>query len=478
MNTKLEALFEQWSGENPKIISKLPISGSDRSYFRLSGETKQAIGAINQDIKENRAFIEYSRFLKEKKMSVPEIYAVDIDMKHYLLQDLGNETLFDWLSSSRNGDEIPEPIVSFYKLALSELVKFQIEGKNIDFSVAYPRTKFDKQSMMWDLNYFKYYFLKLAQIHFDEQLLEDDFIHFTDFLLETDTDYFMYRDFQSRNIMVLDNKPYFIDYQGGRKGALQYDLVSLLFDAKADLPNIIRENLFDYYINELQKFINVDITKFRKYYFGYMLIRIMQAMGTYGFRGFYEKKDHFLRSIPFALKNLHYILENFELLAEFPDLKDVLLRIVDSKKLKEIQEDFRLCVNVSSFSYKRGIPTDYTGYGGGFVFDCRCLPNPGRDPDYKNKTGFDKEVCLYLENEPDVDIFVNNVYAMVKQAVNNYLERRFKSLSINFGCTGGQHRSVYLAERLGKYLGKFPVQIKIKHIELEFMNENNLLNIK
>ena len=474
----LELLFKQWSGEELKRIARLPISGSDRLYYRLTGNTKQAIGAINQDIKENRAFIEYSRFFKRKKLPVPEIYAVDDDMKHYLLQDLGSESLFHLLSSSRNEDEIPEQIILFYKLVVTELVKFQTIGKKIDFSVAYPRVKFDKQSMLWDLHYFKYYFLKLAHIPFDEQLLEDDFSRFADFLLETDTEYFMYRDFQSRNIMIINGKPFFIDYQGGRKGALQYDLASLLYDAKADLPVFIREKLYDYYIQELQKFVKIDVKKFTEYYYGYVLIRIMQAMGTYGFRGFYEKKEHFLKSIPYALKNLSYILENHELPIEIPVLKDILFKIADSEKLKDIQENSLLCVNISSFSYKRGIPTDNSEYGGGFVFDCRCLPNPGRNQDYKDKTGLDKEVSLYLENEPDVEIFVNNVYAFIKQSVNNYLERKFKSLSVNFGCTGGQHRSVFMAEKLAKYLRKFPVQVKVKHVELDFMKENNTLNIK
>ncbi|MDR2928728.1 MAG: phosphotransferase [Cytophagaceae bacterium] len=472
ITTRLIILFEQWADEKLITISQLPPSGSYRTYFRITGKTQSVLGAVNCDIKENRAFIEYSRFFRKKGLPVPEVYAVDESLKCYLLEDLGNTTLFDRLSILRTGSELPSQIVDFYHSVLPQLIRFQIEGRSLDFLAAYPRAKFDKQSMMWDLHYFKYYFLKLAQIPFDEQLLEDDFNRFTDFLLETDTDYFLYRDFQSRNIMVVDGKPAFIDYQGGRKGALQYDIASLLFDAKADLPNEIREELFNAYISELKKHIAVDESKFKEYYYGYVLIRIMQAMGAYGFRGFYEKKTHFLKSIPFALQNLRFVLNNASLPVELPALKGVLTAVINSGKLIQIASEPELCVTITSFSYKRGIPVDYSGHGGGFVFDCRSLPNPGKYAEYKTKTGKDAEVIAFLEKEQEVKSFLTNVFAIVEQSVNKYIKRSFKHLMVSFGCTGGQHRSVYSAEQLAAHLSKkFPVQIKLNHVELE-MAEN------
>src|SRR5690606_29839234 len=272
------------------------------------------------DVKENRAFIEFSQFFRSKNLRVPQVCAVDGDMDCYLLEDLGNTTLFDWLSTARREKEIPAPIIDFYKQSIEQLIQFQLKGQELDFSLCHPRSRFDKQSMMWDLHYFKYYFLKLAQISFDEQLLEDDFNRLADYLLQTDTSYFLYRDFQSRNIMVVNDQPAFIDYQGGRQGALQYDLASLLYDAKADLPQALREELLNHYILLLTQKINIDEMKFRELFQGYVLIRIMQAMGAYGFRGFYEKKEHFLKSIPFALENLKHLLPGPWLKDNFPTL--------------------------------------------------------------------------------------------------------------------------------------------------------------
>ncbi|MCA1744653.1 MAG: phosphotransferase, partial [Bacteroidales bacterium] len=236
---RLIALFEQWAGQKVEVLSELPASGSDRQYYRITGKTTSVMGAINRDVKENRAFIEFSQFFRSKNLNVPEIYAVDGDMDCYLLEDLGNTSLFDWLSTARREKEIPAPIIDFYKQSIKQLIEFQLCGQKLDFSLCHPRSQFDKQSMMWDLHYFKYYFLKLAKISFDEQLLENDFNRLADYLLQTDTSYFLYRDFQSRNIMVVNDQPAFIDYQGGRQGALQYDLASLLYDAKADLPQAL-----------------------------------------------------------------------------------------------------------------------------------------------------------------------------------------------------------------------------------------------
>ena len=333
----------------------------------------------------------------------------------------------------------------------------------------YPRPQFDKQSMMWDLNYFKYYFLKLARIHFDEQALEEDFQTFTDYLLQTDIDYFLYRDFQSRNIMLKDGKPYFIDYQGGRRGALHYDLASLLFDAKADMPDSVRKSLLGFYIITVSKYIKVEPEQFKRYFYGYVLIRIMQAMGSYGFRGFYEKKEHFLQSIPYALNNLASILSTVRFPIKIPALLDALENVIRSKRLQQISTEQKLLtVTINSFSYKRGIPIDVSGHGGGFVFDCRAIHNPGRYEQYRDLTGKDKKVIEFLDKEAEIRLFMKNVISIVDQSVEKYIKRKFTNLMVSFGCTGGQHRSVYCAEELARHLkNKYRIKLVLRHLELE-----------
>lgn len=462
----IQQLYKSWAGEAPTSISLLPPSGSYRSYYRITSENHNVLGAINNDVKENIAFIEFSRFFKAQGLKVPKILAVDDKQVCYLLEDFGHTTLYDLLTSERTGEEIPEQVAQFYKKSAEQLIEFQLKGRALDFTLCYPRNSFDRQSMMWDMHYFKYYFLKLATIPFDEQLLEDDFIKFSDSLLEAESDYFMYRDFQSRNIMIVDNEPAFIDYQGGRKGALQYDLASLLFDAKADLPTSFREELLCHYIHCLSQQINVDEALFRKHFYGFALIRTMQAMGAYGFRGFYEKKEHFLKSIPFAIENLKYILQQLPLQNEFPMLHQALVDVTKSQRLLDIADENRLTVTINSFSYKRGIPVDFSGHGGGFVFDCRSIHNPGRYPEHKEKTGKDAEVIAFFNQEPEMEEFLNNVYKMVDTSVEKYLSREFKHLMVNFGCTGGQHRSVFCAEKLSAHLSKkYPVKINLKHVE-------------
>jgi len=320
---------------------------------------------------------------------------------------------------------------------------------------------------MWDLNYFKYYFLKLAKVSFDEQALEDDYITFCDYLLKAEGSFFMMRDFQSRNILLRQGEPWFIDYQGGRRGPLQYDLASLLYDAKADIPQTVREELIEEYLDYLNKIISVNRTEFKQFFYGFVLIRMMQAMGAYGFRGFYEKKTHFLKSIPFALLNLNVVMKNINLPVQLPELYSVLSSLSESEVLKSLtSNDTELTVSITSFSYKKGIPADPSGNGGGFVFDCRALPNPGRMIEYQHLTGKDREVINYLETYPEVEDFLKAAFTLVDQSVSAYLERKFSHLSVMFGCTGGQHRSVYSAERMAEHLkSKFPVRVVLHHRE-------------
>ncbi|WP_423127536.1 RapZ C-terminal domain-containing protein [Gaoshiqia sp. Z1-71] len=464
-------LYEGHFQEEMTAFEVLPPSGSYREYCRIKSENHQAIGAYNEDIRENLAFLEFSAHFFSRGIAVPEIYTVNQAKTCYIQEDLGKLTLFDYLSRTRELEGFSEKIIHVYKRVLRELPKIQITaGKSINYDYCYPRAAFDKQSMMWDLNYFKYYFLKLAKIPFDEQALEDDFQNFSDYLLAAESDFFLYRDFQSRNIMLRDNKVAFIDYQGGRKGALQYDLASLLYDAKADIPQDVRNELLSFYLDELEKYQTLDREEFKAYFTGYVLIRIMQAMGAYGFRGFYEKKEHFLKSIPFALENLRYLLRNNNIPIGLPELFKVLEAVSQSAFLRKIgAQKAKLTVQVGSFSYKKGLPDDLSGNGGGFIFDCRAIHNPGRYDEFKQLTGKDPEVIAFLEKEPDMAGFLTHAFALADQSVNTYLSRGFTHLSINFGCTGGQHRSVYAAEKMSEHLkNNFPVNVVLSHREQDF----------
>ncbi len=470
IENEIRQLFETRFNEKVLQFSLLPPSGSYREYCRLVSGNRSVIGAYNADVRENEAFLSFTGHFFRSGLPVPEIFSVSIDRQKYLISDFGDTTLFDFLTSIRNREGFSEQIKTEYKKVLQYLPEIQVvAGKGIDYTKCYPREAFDKQSMMWDLNYFKYYFLKLARIPFDEQLLEDDFQKFTNYLLSADSDFFLYRDFQSRNVMLKEGGVHFIDYQGGRKGALQYDLASLLYDGKANIPPLVREELFDYYIDELKKYLPVKTGEFKAFFIGFVLIRIMQAMGAYGFRGFYEKKEHFLKSIPFALDNLTYLLEKIDLPVHLPELLKVLTLVSRSEFLRELgREKDLLTVRITSFSYRKGIPDDPSGNGGGFVFDCRAINNPGRFPEFKELTGLDQPVVDFLENQPEMAGFMKNVKSLAKQSVKNYLDRKFTHLCFSFGCTGGQHRSVYAAENLARYVrNKFPVNVVLVHREMK-----------
>ena len=474
----LNKLFEKHFGSPAEHIQPLQgeLGGSGRKIIRLSRGNQSAIGILYGVREENAAFLAFSRHFRRRGLPVPEIYGEDLDRGAYLEEDLGDTTLFDFLSANRSGDAVKPQAIEFYRKVVAELPRFQIEAsRDLDYSVCYPRGSFDRQSINWDLNYFKYYFLRLAAIPFNEQALEDDFDRLSNLLLEAPGDYFLYRDFQSRNVMLQQGQPYFVDYQGGRKGALQYDIASLLFDAKADLPPELRQQLLDVYLEALSRHMRIDREAFHRYYHAFVYVRIMQALGAYGFRGFYERKAHFLQSVPYALKNIRWLLHNARLPIELPTLMGAFQNMLGSEKLKRLTpvtqpQTQKLQVRIFSFSFHHDPPKDESGNGGGFIFDARSLPNPGREERYKQLTGKDAPVIDYLNQQEGVHQFLANAVALVEASVGSYQQRGFRNLMVSFGCTGGQHRSVFLAEHLAKRLrGQPGVEVAIKHLELEKM---------
>jgi aminoglycoside/choline kinase family phosphotransferase len=448
------------------------LGASGRTIVRLTGGTFSAIGILYSVREENVAFLEFSRHFRRHGLPVPEIYAEDLSQDAYLEEDLGDTTLFEFLGNHRTGDTIAPQAMEAYRKVVAMLPRFQVEaGHNLNYKVCYPRASFDRQSIAWDLNYFKYYFLRLSGVPFNEQALEDDFSHLTKFLLAAPHDYFLYRDFQSRNVMLRDGQPYFLDYQGGRRGALQYDIASLLYDGKADLPPEMRQELLDYYLDCLGKHVVVDREAFLEHYYAYVYVRILQALGAYGFRGFYERKVHFLQSVPYALKNLRWLAHHVKLPIALPALMEALQGMIGSEKLQGLASDAEgLKVRIFSFSFHRQMPSDESGNGGGFVFDARSLPNPGREERFKQLTGKDAEVIDYLNRQESVHQYLAGVLSLVDASVNGYQRRGFKNLMVSFGCTGGQHRSVFLAEQLAKHLrATNGVEVVVRHIELEKM---------
>src|SRR5713226_6247964 len=472
----LKTLFERHFHVPPEQVVALQgeLGGSGRKIIRLANEKDRAIGVLYGIREENIAFLEFSKHFRRHGLPVPEIYAEDLTHGAYLEEDLGDLTLFEFLSKNRTGANIAPQVVEAYRKVVAVLPRFQVEAaRDLDYSVCYPNPSFDRQSIAWDLNYFKYYFLRLAGIPFNEQALEDDFGGLTKFLLSAGHDYFLYRDFQSRNIMWHDRQPFFLDYQGGRKGALQYDVASLLYDAKADLPPELRQKLLDHYLDTLAGFIKLDRDEFMHYYYAYVYVRIMQALGAYGFRGFYERKAHFLQSVPYALRNLRWLLHHVTLPIALPTLMDAFNSMLGSEKLQNLATDAEnLVVRIFSFSFHRGWPKDETGNGGGFVFDGRSLPNPGREERFKALTGRDAPVIDYRSEQESVHQFLASVLSLVDASVSSYRQRGFKNLMVSFGCTGGQHRSVYLAEQLAKHFrATNGVEVAVRHLELEKLSK-------
>ena len=462
----LKNLFHTHFKELVTTVIPIQQSGSNRVYYRLISDNNTAIGAFNNNYKENQAFVYFSEIFANQNITVPKVLAHDLQQNIYLVQDLGNQNLFEILNKRETQNLLPQQI-DLIKQILSELPKFQIQAhKSIDYSFCYPKSDFDIHAIMWDLNYFKYYFIKFNNIVFNDLRLEQDFEIFTKLLLNTNSDFFMYRDFQSRNIMLVNNKPYFIDYQGARKGPLQYDLASFLFQARLNLSTQDRELFLHYYIKEAQKYTSINKDNFIKHYYAFVLLRTLQVLGAYGYRGLYEKKSHFVQSIPFAINNLKWLIENNHIPEELTYLKQVCTKIINLPKFDFPPINEKLNIYISSFSYKKGIPEDFSGNGGGFVFDCRFLPNPGRKEEYKTLTGMDIEIIQFLENTPEVESSLKNVYSIANAAVANYKTRNFSNLAFNFGCTGGQHRSVFFAEKLATYIyDKFDVAITVFHRE-------------
>lgn len=477
-------------GETPKDILPIAESGSARKYFRIITDKCSLIGTYSSNIEENEAFLTFSKHFQDLRLNVPEVFAVNKEKTCYLQSDFGDDNLFAHVQKALMVNVGPstgsgtlasysENVIKLYKKALSHLVKLQVLGhQGLDYTKAYPTERFDRQAIIDDLNYFKYYFVKPhEEIDFNETRLGKDFEAFADFVSQAPCDFFMYRDFQSRNIMVKDGDLYFIDFQGGRKGPLNYDVVSLLYQVKAQIPQATRDELVDYYKAELSQYINPETVKFDTYQPYFVYLRLMQVLGAYGFRGLIQKKSHFIESIPYALREIEALSKAVPL-TKYPELQNVInqLNKLDAKYAALIAPPAgKLTVTINSFSFKKGYPTDFSGNGGGFVFDCRALPNPGREPEFKTKTGRDWEVIDYLMAKPPVHVFLDHVKGIIGQSVDNYRERHFSNLMVSFGCTGGQHRSVFFAQTIYEWLkATYPdIHVIVNHIERKIKEEHN-----
>lgn len=462
---ELEALFEQYTHEKLLSNEELSASGSNRRYFRLKSNSQTLIGVEGTSLEENKAFITMAKHFKSKGLPVPEFLAQTADGRFYIQQDLGNTLLFDYIAEGRKTGVFCEPEKEMLRKTMKALPLMQIKGADgLDFSVCYPQPEFNERSILWDLNYFKYCFLKATGLDFQENLLEDDFARLAAVLLRSDSDSFMYRDFQSRNVMIKDGEPYFIDFQGGRKGPLYYDVASFLWQAKAKYSDDLKEELLQVYLDALSELKPVDKNLFRSELKHFVLFRTLQVLGAYGFRGYFEKKPHFLQSIPFALDNLRVILQDD--ITEYPYLFRVLKEMTDLEQFRDLSVRKPLVVKVYSFSYKKGIPHDTSGNGGGFVFDCRAVNNPGKYERYASATGLDESVKQFLEDDGEILTFLHSAFKLVDASVKRYKDRGFTNLMVSFGCTGGQHRSVYSAQKMAEHISeKFGVEVQLVHRE-------------
>ena len=474
MNTDiLKTLYKEYTGEDPEKIEALTGSGSNRQYFRLEG-VQSVVGVCGTSLSENEAFLYMGRHFRSKGLPVPDILIQSDDELCYLQEDLGDESLFKAIEHGRTTGDFSPKEVQLLADTIRILPRIQFEGaEEMDFSYCHPLSDFNRRSILWDLNYFKYCFLKATGLEFQENKLEDDFEKMADVLLECEANTFMYRDFQSRNVIIKEGHPYFIDFQGGRKGPIYYDVASFLWQAKANLPEELRKELIEVYLEVLQAYCPIRKEEFLRNLRHFVLFRTLQVLGAYGFRGYFEKKRHFIESVPFAIANLRRLLGHD--FTEYPYLCRMLHELTElsqfQQQKKEYSNNKTLTVRVISFSYKKGVPEDPSGNGGGYVFDCRGVHNPGRYEQYKQLTGLDKPVIDFLEKDGEILTFLKHVYALADAHVARYMKRGFTNLMFCFGCTGGQHRSVYSAQHTAEYIHqKFGVKVEIIHREQQIEN--------
>ncbi len=473
----IKQIYIDHAGSAARItgLEKIPQSGSNRLYFRILTNGGSYIATYNDNVRENKTFVHFSRHFRAKGCPVPEIYAVNEAYTIYLQEDFGDLSLLGELEKEGHNDRV----YAFFQQSLEQLARLQILGdEGLDYAQTITSREFGKQAILSDLLYFKYYFLDTLQIPYDKERLIDDFEALSNYLTHVDYKYFMFRDFQSRNIMLESDRVHFIDFQGGMKGALQYDVASLLWQAKADLPDQWKDSLLEYYMDCAEKLLDkkIDRVRFISQYNGYVLIRLLQVLGAYGFRGLFERKAHFLISIPLALRNFKWFLGNKQIGIGLPEFERLLGLMVQDEivgRFEPVQADEQtpLVVHINSFSFRKALPQDTGGNGGGFVFDCRGILNPGRLPEFKSQTGRDKPVKDFLEQQTRMPEYLNSVYDIVDISVEDYIKRGFGSLQVSFGCTGGQHRSVYAADALARHLrNKFHVKINLHHVEQEAKN--------
>ncbi len=468
---QLKELYEQQFNEAPTEVAAIAPSGSDRAYLRLKSANGNAVGAFSKNVKENNSYFYFTRIFLKNNLPVPEIYQQGDKNRCYLMEDKGEDCLLDILLREGKTDQVK----AYYEKAVEDLVRFQwIAGGELDYSMCYATQYFDRKTILADLNYFKYYFADVLKISYNKSVLQDELEDWARSLDAETVKTFMYRDFQSRNIMVKEGKLGYIDFQGGMHGLPHYDLVSLLWQAKAQLPKDWKMHLEKHYLRTIKASKDVpdiDELHFMKVYLECVLLRILQTLGAYGLRGLIERKQHFLSSIHPALKQLNDYLEEYAYIIKYPELSNLLRELVKPQIVEKFYTPKQnatqpLKVNIYSFSYKKGLPADDSSHGGGFVFDCRGILNPGRFEPYKKLTGRDFPVQEFLQTQTLMPTFLDNVFATIDISINDYLNRGFDSLTISFGCTGGQHRSVYAAEQTKKHLKSiYNIDAEILHLE-------------
>ncbi len=476
-------LYTQWSGHAPQTVEALPKAGSNRHYARLyDAAGNSVIGVNGPSVDENKCFVYLAQHFASKGLPFPEILSVSADSRCYLQQDLGRTSLYDALKPSReNGFAYTDADKQLLAQTLRQLARVQVEGtQGLDYTKCLSPVRFNAKAAMFDLNYFKYSFLKTTDVDFDEIRLEEDLQRMASDLVgdEEERHFFLYRDFQARNVMLLDGKPCFIDFQGGMEGPPQYDVASFLWQASARYPQTLRDELINIYLDELKRLLgSFDEERFRRRLHLFVVFRTLQVLGAYGLRGYFERKAYFLKSIPLAIANLRTLLTE-DIRAAYPYLFEVLQRMAalpqfapsttEGMKMSQSKYDGQglLTVRVFSFSYKKGIPQDESGNGGGYVFDCRSTHNPGRYEQYKPLTGLDAPVIKFLEDDGEILTFLQSVYALADAHVERYIKRGFTDLMFSFGCTGGRHRSVYSAQHLAEHLhAKYGIEVRVCHRE-------------